>query len=131
MKLMCAAVLAMAAVSGQAMSADPVCNIVEGSSIVAQDSRSTYLGNISSRSDKDSVFNEFGTYGNQLKGTSIWNEFAPFGSNWNLYSPFNPTSVAPPALVKSGRVIGYLTANTTIDKSITPNQLKKLCQNYF
>ncbi len=78
--------------------ANDFCAIVDGSMIVAQDNKKTYLGKIANSFDSESIFNEFGTYGNEFSGKSIWNEFSTFGNEFNPSSPFNEFStltVAP------------------------------------
>lgn len=63
-------------------------------------------------SDKNSIWNEFGTYGNSFNSSSIWNEFGTYGNNYNSYSPWNSNSSKPPVVVdKEGNFYGYLTVN--------------------
>src|SRR3989304_5743095 len=79
-----------------------VCSILNGSVIIAQDSKNTFLGKITSSFDSQSIFNEFGTYGNEFSSSSIWNEFSKFGNDFNGYSPFNEFSSNPPMIIKDG-----------------------------
>lgn len=109
--------------------AQDVCNILNGSIIIAQDSRNTVLGKITSSFDSDSIFNEFGIYGSEFSSDSIWNEFSIFGNEFNSDSPFNDFSATPPMIIKGGEIIGYLSANKNVRSSISPNLLKALCED--
>lgn len=84
----------------------------------------TYLGKLTSNTfDSDSVFNEFGTYGSKFQSKSIWNEFGNYGSEFSNTSAFNEYATNPPIIVLNGKIIGYLTLNTTIQNSISPYSL--------
>lgn len=104
-----------------------ICSVVDGASIVAQDSRNTFLGKVTSRYDLDSIFNEYGDFGGRYSTNSIWNEYGDFGSEYALHSPHNPYASEPPLLVKQGCVLGYLTTNEVISGGISPSLLKALC----
>jgi hypothetical protein len=106
-----------------------VCSIVNGSVVIAQDSKNTFLGKITNSFDSESIFNEFGTYGNPFSGSSIWNQFSEFGNQFNSYSPFNEFSSSPPMIIKDRKIIGYLSANKSMRGSISPNLLKALCKD--
>jgi hypothetical protein len=108
--------------------AEQVCDIVNGSILIAQDDENTFLGKITTPFDSDSIFNEFGAYGNSFSSKSIWNEFSTFGNKFNANSPFNSFSTSPPMMIKDKTIIGYLSANKTIKASISPNILKALCK---
>lgn len=109
--------------------ANEVCSIVNGAKLIAQDSENTYLGEIKNSYASDSIFNEYGTYGSEYSSNSIWNEYATFGSEYSSYSPFNEYTSTPPMMIKGGKIIGYLTANKSIESSISPNLLKALCED--
>lgn len=109
--------------------AEEVCDLLRGSKIVAQDDKNTYLGKIASAFDGESIFNEFGTYGNEFNAQSIWNQFGTFGNEFNTKSPHNQFTTTPPMLIKNGKVIGYLSANKNLKASISPNLLKALCKD--
>jgi hypothetical protein len=109
--------------------AEEVCNVLNGALIIAQDNSNTFLGKVSSSFDSQSIFNEFGTYGNELSSKSIWNKFSTFGNEFNSSSPFNEFSSNPPMLIKNRKVVGYLSTNKMIRASITPNLLKALCKD--
>lgn len=114
-----------------AAGAEEVCGILNGAVIIAQDSNNTFLGKVTSSYDSQSIFNEFGTYGNEFSSKSIWNEFSTFGNEFNSNSPFNDFSSSPPMLIKNRKILGYLSANKNIKASISPNLLKALCKDAF
>jgi hypothetical protein len=72
-----------------------------------------YLGCLNcDQFDKNSIWNEFGTYGNSFSTTSIWNEFGVYGNEYGQYCPWNEFSTNPPVIVdKDGNFYGYLTVN--------------------
>lgn len=107
--------------------AQDMCSALNGSVIIGQDNENTVLGKISSAYDSDSIFNEYGTYGNEYSSRSIWNEYSEFGNEYNAYSPFNEYSSRPPMIIKGGRLIAYLTANKNIQGAISPKLLKAVC----
>lgn len=111
--------------------AEEVCNMVNDSVIIAQDDQNTFLGEITNSYDSKSIFNEYGTYGNPFSSSSIWNKFSTFGNQFNGQSPFNEFSSSPPMIIKNKTIIGYLSANKSIQFSISPNLLKALCKDEF
>lgn len=124
MKKILASILFLAAMPA---AANDLCQIVDGSAIIAQDGKNTYLGKITNSFDSESIFNEFGTYGNEFSSDSIWNDFSTFGNEFNSHSPFNEFSSSPPMIIKNKKVIGYLSANDSIKASVSPNILKAMC----
>lgn len=111
--------------------AEEVCDIVKGAALIAQDDKNTYLGKITNSYDSDSIFNEYGTYGSEYNSSSIWNEYATFGSEYSSYSPHNSYTSTPPMIIKNRKILGYLSANKSIQSSISPNLLKALCKDEF
>lgn len=90
----------------------------------------TYLGKLTTNTfDKDSVFNEFGTYGSKYSQQSIFNELGTYGSSLSNESAFNNLATKPPKIVLKGKVIGYLTTNNTITNAISPYDLFKWLQD--
>jgi len=90
----------------------------------------TYLGKITSNTfDKDSIFNEFGTYGSKFQSKSIWNSFGDYGSDFSDNSSFNKFATKPPKIILDGKVIGYLTVNNTLANAISPNGLITWAKN--
>ncbi|CAK3843974.1 hypothetical protein [Vibrio crassostreae] len=109
------------------VSANEVCDIVRGARIIAQDSKNTYLGEISNSYSSDSIFNEYGTYGSKYNEKSVFNSYGEFGSEYNQYSATNSYTSEPPMLIKDQKIAGYLSANKNIQASISPALLKALC----
>lgn len=107
--------------------AQDLCSMVSGATLLAQDSRNTYLGTITSSTDADSILNEYGTHGSAYGVESVWNNLSQFGSSFGQYSAFNDGTVTPPVIVKGGALIGYLTTNSAISSGVTPNMLKATC----
>lgn len=72
-----------------------------------------YLGKLNANEyDPESIWNEYGKYGNKYNSNSIWNEYGKYGSDYSQYSPFNEYASHPPVLKdKNGRFYGYFTAN--------------------
>lgn len=106
-----------------------VCTKLAGATVIAQDDENTLLGKIASSFDGKSIFNEFAPHGSEYNTKSIWNKYGNFGSEYSTHSPFNKFTTTPPMLVKDGKVMGYLTVNKAIQPSITPNLLKELCKD--
>jgi hypothetical protein len=127
-KLIIALLVAVAGICTPALS-EEVCSIVSGAVLIAQDDENTYLGKITASTDSDSIFNKYGTFGSEYSSTSIWNKFSQFGSEFSSHSPFNKFTSTPPMMVKGGKIIGYLSANKTMNSSITPNLLRALCED--
>jgi len=73
-----------------------------------------YLGCINcSAYDSNSIWNEYGTYGNSYNTKSIWNEYGTYGNEYNSYSPWNAYSSYPPVVVDgNGNFYGYFTVNS-------------------
>lgn len=78
-----------------------------------------YLGCLNCNSyDTNSIWNEYGTYGNSYNIKSIWNEYGIYGSEYSSFSPWNEYGAIPPVIVdKNGEFYGYLTVNETQIKS--------------
>ncbi len=72
-----------------------------------------YLGCLNcSEFDQNSVWNNYGTYGNKFSQKSIWNEYGTYGSLFSSESPWSEFSTNPPVIVdKEGNFYGYLTVN--------------------
>ncbi|PKQ89264.1 hypothetical protein CXK86_19625 [Paenibacillus sp. BGI2013] len=84
----------------------------------------TFLGTLSTNTyDRDSIFNEYGTYGSQYNRLSIWNSYGNYGSSYSSESAFNEYTSTPPVLVYKGEVFGYVTSNTYLTNGISPSKL--------
>ena len=121
------AIISLAVISKA--SAEEVCSLVNGSVLIAQDAQSTYLGKIVSPYQSDSIFNEYGVYGNEYNIGSIWSEYGTFGNEYSNYSASNSYTTSPPMIIKNKQVIGYLSANKSMRASISPSILKALCKD--
>ena len=104
------------------LEAQEVCATASGATVIAEDG--TYLGKIASEYNVESIFNDYGKYGGKYSGTSIWNEYGRYGGEYSRQSPFNKYSSTPPALIKSGKVIGYLTVAKSHPGAVNPYVLK-------
>jgi len=62
--------------------------------------------------DSNSIWNEYGDYGNDYSSESIWNEYSDYGNEYSDYCPWNEYALYPPVVVdKKGNFYGYLTIN--------------------
>lgn len=114
--LLCAVALAQPAL-GQ-----DICELVAGASVIADDGE--FLGKVTNEFDRESIFSDVGRYGSEVSRTSIWNSVSKYGSEVSRLSAFNDMTTTPPALVKRGRVLGYLTTNRSLRGAINPWVLK-------
>ena len=110
------AIIAASVVSTSFMTARPVsaysvCNELKGASVVAQDG--TYLGKLDSAYSTDSIFNDYGIYGNKYSSNSIWNEYGQYGGKYSMNSPFNKYSSTPPVIYTTNNKTANLTINKT------------------
>lgn len=97
--------------------------IATGAIIIAGDGE--YLGEISSQFNRNSIFNEFGTYGSSFSSKSIWNRFGNYGNEFSNLSAFNPLATNPPKIFHNSTFIGYLTNNSLFLNRIKPYSLLK------
>ena len=90
--------------------------------LIADDGKFTFLGNLDLNPfDYNSIFDQFGDYGNLFSATSIWNQFGEYGNPYSAYSPFNAASSTPPWIVDANlNVGGRLTANCSISGAVNP-----------
>lgn len=91
-----------------------------------------YLGKINaSKYDSESIWNEYGKYGNRYNSKSIWNEYGTYGSKYNNHSPFNDYASNPPILVdKNGKFYGYFTSNKNKSKRANLKLIDIICDNH-
>lgn len=91
-----------------------------------------YLGCINCDSyNTNSIWNEYGTYGNSYNSKSIWNDYGSFGSEYSNTSPFNSYASDPPVIVdKDGGFYGYFTVNEYRSKRSTLKIALVICRNY-
>lgn len=91
-----------------------------------------YLGKLNaSKYDSESIWNEYGKYGNKYNSKSIWNAYGTYGNKYNSYSPFNEHGSNPPVLRdKNGKFYGYFTANKYKSKRANYELIDIICKNY-
>ncbi len=79
-----------------------------------------YLGCLNcSDIDSDSIWNDIGTYGNNIHFNSIWNNMGTYGNDVSNYSPWSNFASYPPVIVdKQGNFYGYLTVNEFKSKRV-------------
>jgi hypothetical protein len=79
----------------------------------------------------NSIWNEYGTYGNHYSITSIWNEYGTYGSTYSSLSPWNSYASDPPVVVdENGNFYGYLTINIYNSQRATFQLALILYNNY-
>ncbi|UCV09598.1 hypothetical protein [Dechloromonas denitrificans] len=108
---------------------EEVCSIVTGAVIIAQNDENTFLGKVTNTYDSKSIFNDYGPHGSEYSSSSIWNQYGTFGGEYSTFSPFNKYTSTPPMIIKNKKVIGYLSANKSLQSAISPNLLKALCKD--
>ncbi|GIM59897.1 hypothetical protein [Capnocytophaga canimorsus] len=76
-------------------------------------SHDVYLGCLNCDNyNLNSIWNEYGDYGNSYQYNSIWNEYGSYGSEYSDTSPWNKYANHPPVIVdKQGNFYGYFTVN--------------------
>lgn len=81
--------------------------------LYAGDDHTIYLGCLNCNDyDKDSIWNEYGIYGNSYNSKSIWNNYGKYGNSYNATCPWNSYASQPPVVVdKDGNFYGYLAVN--------------------
>lgn len=71
-----------------------------------------FLGVLSSNQyDPNSICNSNGIYGSSWSNTSIRSEYGMYNSEYGIYSPYNPYSVQPPAIVFQNQIVLVVTRN--------------------
>ena len=84
----------------------------------------TFLGRLNRDPfDAESIFNQFGMYGNRFSPSSIFNQFSTYGNQFNPLSPYNQFSIAPPKLYVRGEFVAFLTKNQMKHPRVDPDQL--------
>jgi len=91
-----------------------------------------YLGCLNcDKFDVNSIWNQFGTYGNRFATNSIWNKFGTYGNKFNNESPWNKFGTKPPVVVdKDGNFYGYLSLNKYTNKRADFSLALTLYENY-
>ena len=91
-----------------------------------------YLGKLNaSEYDSESIWNEYGKYGNEYNSNCIWNEYGKYGNEYSNYSPFNAYASYPPVLVDAqGNFYGYFTVNKYKSKRANFELVNIICEYY-
>ncbi len=105
-----------------------VCQAIDGAMLINKDDE--YIGKLAISTDPDSVFNEYGKYGNEYNSWSIWNEYGKNGGEYQSGSAFNDYSSDPPRIVKNGSVIGFLTTNKFKRGAVNPIVVGVVCYEF-
>lgn len=86
--------------------------------IYGGENQDVYLGCLNCDNYRsNSIWNEYGTYGNSYNSECIWNEYGIYGSEYSQYSPWNTYASDPPVIVdEDGNFYGYFTVNEYKDK---------------
>ena len=61
-----------------------------------------------------SINNSFGILGSEFGASSVRNKFSKYGSEFNSYSVSNAFASSPPVIVKSGKSVAFLSANSML-----------------
>lgn len=109
-------------------------SFTSGFYLFSDDDKHVYLGKLTANEfDLESVYNEFGTYGNKFSSTSIFNKFGIYGSKYSAYSPFNPYALNPPVIIifDDGKVSGggILSCNTIFANALNPDGLEDVLKD--
>ena len=84
----------------------------------------TFLGKLNPNNfDTESIFNQFGEYGNGFSPSSIFNPFSKYGNQFNVLSPYNQFSTNTPRLYVSGQFVAFLTKNEIMHPRVDPDEL--------
>lgn len=91
-----------------------------------------YLGKLdASKFDTESIWNQFGTYGNRFNTKSLWNSYGDYGNDMSSYSPFNKYANWPPALYdKRGNFKGYFTIDRNKVDRANSKVADVICDHY-
>lgn len=91
-----------------------------------------FLGKLNaSKYDSESIWNEYGTYGNKRRSTSIWNANGDYGNEYRSCCPFNEYATYPPGLYdESGSFFGYFTVNKAKFNRASYELTDIICENY-
>lgn len=114
--------------SNQSSSNIETTNIKYPLYLYSDEKKRIYLGKlVTSETDTDSIYNEYGTYGSKYNSKSIWNDYGTYGSAYSNLSAFNSYATKPPLIIDSnGNIVGRLTVNEYVNGAINPNDIKSL-----
>jgi hypothetical protein len=114
--------------SGRVIESEPAARRSKGQSFI-EAADGTFLGKLNpNQFDPESIFNQFGRYGNRFSQTSIFNRFSNYGNQFSNLSPYNKFTQTPPKLFVKGKFVGFLTVNTFLSPRIDPEELLNWAQ---
>jgi hypothetical protein len=110
---------------GRIVSSELVALILDRKSFIVANDK-ILLGKLTlNKFDNDSIFNQFGPYGNQFSQTSIYNPYGLYGGLFSQLSPFNQFATHPPSVFLKGKFAAFLTRNKLKQPSIDPDRLEE------
>jgi len=108
---------------GKVSESEPAARRSKGESFI-EAADGAFLGKLNpNQFDSESIFNQFGPYGNRFSQTSIFNKFSIYGNHFSNLSPNNRFTQTPPKLYVNGRFVAYLTVNTFLSPRVNPDEL--------
>jgi hypothetical protein len=112
-----------ALLAGQVIQSDIETKQLRGESfIVAGDG--TFLGKLNPNVyDNESIFNQYGPYGNRYSQTCIFNPYSPYGGQYSNLSPFNQYANDPPKVFLKGSFFAFLTVNQYKTPRLDPDSI--------
>ncbi len=128
MRLIATAMIFGSILASPAVAQSDICQALDGSVILNSDDE--FIGTISDPSNSDSIFNEYGKYGNEYGSASIWNEYGKNGSKYQTNSAFNEYASEPPRIIKNRRVIGVLSNNKFKSGALSPIVVGVVCYDF-
>lgn len=100
--------------------------------LYTNDGKETYLGCLScDAKDTNSIWNMYGTYGNQYNQKSIWNKYGIYGDQTSSQSPWNIHADNPPIVKKDGAFYGYFSMNKHFIGKRVEVELTKMLFEYY
>ena len=90
------------------------CSDLDGASLFSQESKPVYLGFFGSSGASDSINTSFGNYGATYSSTSVRTTSSNYGNSYGTYSAMNTSAFKPPVIVKKGKVIAFLSKNSSL-----------------
>lgn len=113
-----ALILATLAITPTAALAQNPMTIVGGDGV--------FLGIITpDKYNKNSICNEYGTYGGKYNPRSIFNEYGTYGGRYSDLGAYSEIAQHPPLVVLDGRVVGVISKNPLVggDNRLDPDVL--------
>lgn len=94
-----------------------------GTYLIANDG--AFLGTLDTNSfSSDSIFNQFGQYGNHYSGVSIFNAYGTYGGAYSSLSPYNEFTSTPPKIMSGDQFLAYLTKNHFLQPRVDPDKVE-------